>query len=305
MKKKHNDILPGRASLAVVVAAVALAACGSSSDSSGATTSGPIQSSSTGIDASSTSTSVVTPAAVAEAYLKASWGSNTKLTVGDGTITYESDGLPNHDRQSEYALPNPGVRVPSATTANAAADPTVAQDYSFKITTNPVKAASPTDTSLGSIGIMVSGATLFNPYEGDGSTVAAASNFSVKNDAGEDVFFLDACAGHPTPMGEYHYHALPKCITSVVDGSNGPSHIIGIAFDGFPIYGDRDATGAKVDASTLDECNGVTSATPEFPQGIYHYVVLDTADSTSSIRCFSGTVDASLIASMPGMPPRP
>jgi len=181
----------------------------------------------------------------------------------------------------------------------------VAQSYDFKIPTTPTKAATTTSTSLGTIGVMISGAALFNPYEGDGSTVATASNFTVKNSAGQDVAFLDSCSGHPTPMGQYHYHALPTCVTATVDTASGPSHLIGIAFDGFPIYGDRDVDGKKIAASELDVCNGITSATPEFPDGIYHYVLLETADSTSSIRCFSGTVDASLtqMGGMPGMPP--
>ena len=58
-------------------------------------------------------------------------------------------------------------------------------------------------------------------------------------------------------------------------------------------------------AAQLDSCNGITSPTPEFPKGIYHYVLLSAADSTSSIRCFTGTVDASLttMSNMPGMGP--
>ena len=129
----------------------------------------------------------------------------------------------------------------------------------------------------------------------------------VKSAAGEDVAFLDSCNGHPNPMGAYHYHALPKCVTAKGDTKTGPSHIIGLALDGFPIYGDRDSNGKKVTKAKLDRCNGITSPTPEFPKGIYHYVLLRTKDSRSSICCFSGKVDASLmrsnaISGMPGLP---
>jgi len=235
---------------------------------------------------------------------KAKWGTNVKITYGKASIRYRSNGLPNHARQVQYALPNDGVRVPSAATAHAAADPTKAQPYDFTIPTNPKKAASVTATSLGTIGVMISGAALFNPYEGDGSTVATAGNFTVKNAAGDDVAFLDTCSGHPTPMGDYHYHALPTCITAKVDTKTGPSHLIGLAFDGFPIYGDRDINGNQITKAKLDKCNGITSATPEFPKGIYHYVLLKTKDSRSSIRCFSGKVNASLVRSnaLPGLP---
>lgn len=246
-----------------------------------------------------------TTTSTASGLRKAKWGSNVKITYGATSVRYRSNGLPNHARQAEYAVPNAGGggAVPTAATAHAMADPTKAQSYDFTITTNPKKAATKTAASLGTIGVMISGAALFNPYEGDGTTVAVASNFTVKNASGKDVAFLDSCSGHPNPMGTYHYHALPTCITAKVDTKNGPAHILGIAFDGFPIYGDRDINGKQIVKAKLDRCNGITSATPEFPKGIYHYVLLNTKDSTSSIRCFSGTVPASLRQTngMPGM----
>ena len=268
-------------------------ACGGGTDATSSKKS--TRSTSTTVAASNTTDATAT-------VLAAAWADDVTITVEDGKYRILANGLPNHERQAEYALPDAGVMIPTADTATAGADPTVEQSYDFSIPTAPTKAATSTSTSLGTIGIMVSGAALFNPYEGDGTTVATASNFTVKNAAGDDIAFLDTCNGHPTPMGEYHYHALPKCITSVVDGTSGPSRIIGIAFDGYLIYGNRDVDGKEVTAGELDECNGITSPTPEFPEGIYHYVLLDTADSMSSIRCFTGTVDASL-SSMGGMPP--
>jgi hypothetical protein len=229
----------------------------------------------------------------------AKWGDNVKLSYADDSFTFTSNGIPNHARPAEYVLPNAGVMLPTPTTSYVGADPTKAQDYKFTIPLNPSKAAKTTSTSLGAIGVMISGAVLFNPYEGDGKSVATFDNFSLKNSKGEDVYFLDSCNAHPTPMGQFHYHGLPTCITSVVDTADGPSHIIGVAFDGFPIYGDRAIDGSKIAVSQLDECNGITSATPEFPKGIYHYVLLNTKDLTSSIRCFSGT--STVTGQMPGM----
>ena len=77
-------------------------------------------------------------------------------------------------------------------------------------------------------------------------------------------------------------------MTSQVDATNGPSHIIGIALDGYPIYGNRDVGGKEITAAQLDACSGITSATPEFPAGVYHYVLLDTTDGSSSPRCTRG-----------------
>ncbi len=233
----------------------------------------------------------------------AKWGNNVQLSYSDTSFTFVSNGIPNHSRPAEYALPKlgtiPGTKL-NASNSIAVADPTKAQDYKFTIPLNPTKSAKPTSTSLGAIGVMISGAVLFNPYEGDGKSVATLDNFTLKNSKGQDISFLDSCNGHPTPrMRDYHYHALPTCITQVVDKAGAPSHLIGVAFDGFPIYGDRAMDGSEIKATQLDACNGITSATPEFPKGIYHYVLLDTKDSTSSIRCFSGT--SSLTGRMPGM----
>ena len=78
-------------------------------------------------------------------------------------------------------------------------------------------------------------------------------------------------------------------ITSL-DSTSGHSPILGFAFDGFPIYGQvayrsdsnhelkllrssYDSNGKYIQGSgDLDICNGIFRATPEFPEGIYHYV---------------------------------
>jgi hypothetical protein len=60
--------------------------------------------------------------------------------------------------------------------------------------------------------------------------------------------------------------------------------------------------GKTVRLSSLDACNGIFSATPEFPHGIYHYVLTDDASSRSSMRCYHGVVAKSLLQS--ASPPR-
>ena len=228
----------------------------------------------------------------AAALRTAHWGSNVSLSFSGTSVTISSNGIPDHARPAEYAVPSGGGAtggVPTAATATAQADPTQAQQIHLTITTSPAAAATATAAHGGLIGIMVSGAVLFDPYEGDGHTVAVAANFTVTDSQGNRVAFIDSCNGHPGPGGIYHYHGLPTCITSTVDGASGPSHLIGVALDGYPIYGDRDIHGAQITEAQLDACNGISSATPEFPQGIYHYVLLDTKDAHSSIGCFHGS----------------
>ena len=197
---------------------------------------------------------------------------------------------------SEYAVPNPGVVVPTAKTSHVASSSKAIkpQDYDFRITTSPKKVKKVTSVEVGPVGVMMSGALLYNPYEGDGTTVAMASNFTIKDSKGKDVPFVDPCSGHPapSPVNAYHYHGLPKCVKRQVDKKKGPSHIIGVAFDGFPIYGNRDIHGKVIKPWQLDRCNGIKSRTPEFHKGngIYHYVLPKTTTAKSSMSCFHGRV---------------
>lgn len=64
---------------------------------------------------------------------KATWGKNVTVSYSRTTIRLRSNGIPNHSRPAQYALPNAGVQVPSAATASAADDPTTAQSYDYKI----------------------------------------------------------------------------------------------------------------------------------------------------------------------------
>jgi hypothetical protein len=232
----------------------------------------------------------------------AKWNTTVKLTYSKTSVIMQPNGIPNHPRAAYYAVPQRNVVVPDATSAVVVKDPTKAQTYKFTIPTTPQYSKTTTKTSLGSIGVIISGAVLYNPFEGDNKTVAMANNFTITNSNGITASFVDKCAGHPTPnAGAYHYHGLSNCVTSKVDKTGKPSHVMGFALDGFPIYGDRDIKGMLITAKHLDACNGINSPTPEFPKGIYHYVLLATADVHSSIVCFHGVVNASQIQPMPPM----
>jgi len=164
----------------------------------------------------------------------------------------------------------------------------------------PAQASTTTATSLGAIGYLISGTAMFNPYEMNASTPAVADNASYTFTDGtgtqQTAYFLDQCNSHSNGS-TWHAHGNPNCVTSQVDTSTGPSHIIGIALDGFPIYGGRDINGNIVNVSQLDACNGITSATPEFPSGAYHYVLpIGVTTQYASINCYKGTVSAGTMA---------
>jgi len=243
---------------------------------------------------SSTVATAVT-AATSSGIKAAKWGKNVTVTYSATKVRLQSNGIPNHSRPAKFAIPK------SRDSVSIEKDPTKAQSDDFSIPLKPTWSSSTTAAPKGSIGMMISGAVLYDPFENGGVTVALADNFYRTDTDGTKVWFIDTCSGHPSPPGEYHYHALPGCVASQVDSAAGPSHIIGLALDGYPIYGRRDIRGKTVSLAALDKCNGIKSPTPEFPKGIYHYVLTSAKTAQSSIRCFHGKVDSSQVKAMPTM----
>ncbi len=206
-----------------------------------------------------------------ESILSAMWAANVEITVTDSAMEFASDGVPNHDVLEAYGL------MDGTTT------PVVDSPVTFSIPVQPEYSEATTDTSLGAIGFAISGAVYFNPYEGDGVSVAIDNNFDVGG-----IPFLDGCNGHPLPDGgTYHYHGVPYCITDVVDTLGQHSSLIGVLLDGFPVYGPSGADGTA--PTDLDECSGHDGVTPEFPDGIYHYHLTEV--SPYSVSCYHGVVD--------------
>ena len=113
-------------------------------------------------------------------------------------------------------------------------------------------------TPLGNIGIAGNGVAIFNPSAGAGLNPPSGFSWVAAGDLPFVNSGEDSCGGHPEQGGQYHYHDphFLDCwksggsIASYNDyygatqynGNNirhpdGHSKIIGIAYDGFPIYG--------------------------------------------------------------------
>lgn len=225
-------------------------------------------------------------------------------------MTLTTTGKPDYTPNAYYLAPASGsetVVAYSSETKTAMALISYADDIapslkgtSATINICPAKASSTTATGLGAIGYLISGTAMFNPYEADGTSAAVADNasytFTDSSGASQTAYFLDQCDSHSNGS-TWHAHGNPNCVTSQVDTGTGPSHIIGVALDGFPIYGGRDINGNVIQVSQLDACNGITSATPEFPSGAYHYVLpIGVTSKYASINCFSGTVSEQTMA---------
>jgi len=264
-----------------------------------------------------TSTNVYAAAYQAAKFNNGSSGNMTVSFPSSCSMTVTGTGVP-YQHQAYYLAPVSTGNTVVATTASGIQLQVIAYTGTG-LSTNikalsgtfnicPAKAASTTATGMGAIGLMFSGTSLFNPYEAT-LTVALSDNASYSFASTAcggttcTAAFLDPCNQHTSNGGgggsTWHFHGVPSCWTSVVDGASGPSHIIGIALDGYPIYGGYDINGSAVSVASLDACNGITSATPEFPSGAYHYVLpVNTTTKQSSINCYAGTVSATLSAQM-------
>lgn len=148
---------------------------------------------------------------------------------------------------------------------------------------------------------------------------------------------IDHSHAHVQPNGAYHYHGLPTGFIEKHGGIH-QMLLIGYAADGFPIYGPyaykepgdpeselvklrpswrvkegrrpEGAPAGNYDGSfvadwayveglgDLDQCNGRTGVTPEYPEGTYYYVL--TEDYPFVPRYFRGEPDASFERRGPG-----
>src|SRR5262249_4117850 len=161
------SVMRPRAFLAVVplLIAGAVAACGDDGGGTASTTTGA---STTTSAAATTAPSIAAETSTRPGVEAAPWASGVTVTMNDdGPFTFQSNGIPNHARAAQYLVPTagqPGAVPQSLDDVQEMNDPTTAQDYSFTITLTPTYTATMTATSGGTIGVIISGAALFNPY---------------------------------------------------------------------------------------------------------------------------------------------
>ncbi|HVS67620.1 MAG TPA: YHYH protein [Mycobacteriales bacterium] len=142
-----------------------------------------------------------------------------------------------------------------------------AQSISMSLTKSP-KYGSPRCMG-GEVGIMTTGVMLFNALDAEGRDAGAWET-------------QDHCDAHPERTGVYHYHTLSSCITK-----RSVHHVIGWAFDGFPITGPYvHGSSNQLTTSNLDACHGITSKVKINGKSVttYHYVM--TQDYPYSVSCF-------------------
>ncbi|MFT6332277.1 MAG: hypothetical protein ACJAW3_000609 [Lentimonas sp.] len=228
--------------------------------------------------------------------------SSAKTTIKtDSNYRYIiSDGIPNHQTGKFPGRGNPNAIL--------------AQNHQFRVALNPQKNAQPTAIGMNNFGVAINGIP-FDPATAE-FWQSRSSGWNEEGIVdGHKKLGIDVSNAHVQPTGAYHYHGVPL---GIVNSSNAPE-LIGYAADGFPIYvsggklkssyhlknGNRpsNSPAGKYDgtysadyefvagAGDLDVCNGHDGKTPEYPNGIYHYVI--TEEFPFIPRCWVGNADDS------------
>ncbi|MGB0712630.1 MAG: YHYH protein [Gammaproteobacteria bacterium] len=224
----------------------------------------------------------------------------------------QADGLPDH---ASGQFPNRGN--PHAIER---------QNYEHRLPLKPVRAGRTTPVDHAAFGVATNGV----PFDAATAEYWNRDRrWNIEALSGAMNLGLDSSNAHVQPNGAYHYHGLPWGILKRKGYRSSPL-LIGWAADGFPIYGPfgyaerADASSATRELKPsyrlksgardggpggrhdgtytrdweyvaglgdLDECNGRQGVTPEYPDGIYHYVV--TGDFPHIPRCWVGEPDRS------------
>ena len=150
------------------------------------------------------------------------------------------------------------------------------QNNVWMIPTTPTPTSTPAIdvlNTLGPIGVTITGASFYNPYDGGG--VPAPGNIC-----------MDYCQGHASPDGSYHYHQMSPCFNQN-DDPDGHSGLVGYAFDGYAIYGLNDTGGSP--PTDLDECGGHTDSVRGYH---YHF----QSEFPFTLGCYRGEPELSNFA---------
>jgi hypothetical protein len=248
-----------RSPLAILTAGgLLIAACGSASSPSAATTTASTS-------ATPLATASVTPTA-STAGLPSMYSQfyGTQASLDGSVVVLRATSVPDHTSpyfgqgNAGYEAPQAGMQVnPNRITS---------QNMVLRVPITPQMATS-SDTPLGVMGVAVNGVALFNQYAAGRTPLTS------------EIQSFDRFNGHPQQSGMYHYHIEPVYLTA-----QGSSRLVGVLLDGFPVYGTRDPGGAV--PSNLDSCNGHVGATPEFPASIYHYHIVSSPPYIAG--CFRG-----------------
>ncbi|MBL8020816.1 MAG: YHYH protein [Leptospirales bacterium] len=224
-------------------------------------------------------------------WIKNNFTCSVGYVVGD-YYCFKSKNLPNH--ASYYwtrngtvgtnAALDAGLPTLDGTTYTAAGTNRIgSQNFVYAIPKNPTRntgSLTGTQGGLSSIGITRNGVAIFNNAAAPGDTLAT------------EATTFDAFGAHPNDQSITHHHAWVKKFSTDQSATsttsyNDDTNLIGIALDGYAIYGIRCSGQGNATASGLDTLHGHTTTTTDFATATYHYHFV--LDSTATIKTLMGS----------------
>jgi hypothetical protein len=246
--------------------------------------------------------------------------SEVSITVQGEKRIITANGIPDHSVGKFPNQGNPNRIAP--------------QKYAWSIPVKPTPATRPARGNL--FGVAINGVP-FDPGTAElwNNNFAWHYEALVGQIANGRGLGVDDNLAHVQPNGAYHYHGLPYGLLNKLDYKNKMA-LVGWAADGYPVYGlyaysdaakvssmkkltsgyrlksgtRPDGPGGVYDGSfasdyewvsgagDLDQFNGRTGVTPEFPNGTYYYVLTDTFPFIP--RQLKGQADQSFSKGGPG-----
>ncbi|MDP5029562.1 YHYH protein [Paraglaciecola sp.] len=202
---------------------------------------------------------------VQQSVSEAGFEQSVKVVCDENYAYIASSTYPNHQMMTGISGTNEQIPVP-------------AKDYAAPIKLNPKKAKTLT-TIDAAVGVAVNGVPIYD-YSSQGEL--DVSQYDAKHDTlvlGQ----LDNCGGHAGRGDDYHYHVSPTCMIATMKNQKDAA-IIGWAYDGYPLYADKNPDGSEITEGDLDACNGQADET-------FGYRYQTSATPPYIIQCLVGEVD--------------
>jgi hypothetical protein len=211
------------------------------------------------------------------------WPSRYTMRVEGANRIFSLNDLPSHGTGT-FPIPSDSAAYQYDRNPNAIAQ----QSFDVALPTEPVVAPTPS-CAPGAVGILLSGAVLFNALDAPGRDAVAHET-------------QDKCQGHPQRGGVYHYHWITTCIDDKRE-ADGHSALVGYALDGFGIYGHYGEGGKPLSSADLDACHGHTHAIMWNGRRVVMYHYHATWDFPYTIGCLRGTYSRENVRAISGPPP--
>ena len=211
------------------------------------------------------------------------WPSRYTMRLEGETRVFALNDFPNHGTGT-FPIPSDSKAYQYDRNPNAITE----QDFNVTLPANPAPAVAPS-CAPGAVGILLSGAVLFNALDAPGRDAVAHET-------------QDKCQGHPQISGVYHYHWISTCIDDK-RLADGHSALVGYAIDGFGIFGRYGEGGKLLSSADLDECHGHTHAIEWNGRRVVMYHYHATWDFPYTVGCLRGAYGRENVRAISGRPP--